>query len=75
MGGDMHVHANAPVRTFLVTLMDDTLPTPRTHMIKVESPCDCDMREFVSSIPDLPFKPVFMHVMDETTAVPATLGE
>lgn len=61
----MHAHTDLPVRVFLVSLMDDTLPDPRVHMIKVESGCVCDMWDFVVSIPDLPFAPAFMVVRED----------
>jgi hypothetical protein len=52
-------------RTFLVTLMDDTLPVPQTHQIKVNTPCACDLQEWVLNLPDLPFAPMLMHVTEE----------
>ena len=66
----MHAHTDMPVRTFFVSLMSDD-DVPRTHLIKVESPCACDMWDFVASIPDLPFVPAFMAVQEDTK-VPAT---
>lgn len=65
----MHAHNDMPVRTFLVTLMSDDLPEPRVHLIQVNSPCACDMWDFVASIPDLPFTPAFM-VVQENIKVP-----
>jgi hypothetical protein len=56
----MHDHEGLPVRVFHVTLMDAQGNLP--HKIQVDSPCDCDMWEFVQSLPDLPFVPAFMDV-------------
>lgn len=55
----MHNHEGIPVRVFHVTLMDNN---GNVHKIQVDSPCDCDMWEFVQSLTDLPFVPAFMSV-------------
>lgn len=49
-------------RTFVVTMVDDTLPTPRIHQVHVNSPCACDLEEWVLARPDLPFTPLLVHV-------------
>ena len=49
-------------RTFVVTMIDDTLPTPRTHQVQVDSPCACDLEEWVLARPDLPFTPLLVLV-------------
>lgn len=67
----MHTHGNMPVRQFLVTLMDDTLPRPQVFQIRVDSPCDCDLWVFVSTLPGLPFTPAFMAVQE--SPIPRTI--
>lgn len=51
-------------RTFVVTMIDDTLPNPRVHQVQVNSPCGCDLEEFVRAQPDLPFEP-YLVLVDE----------
>lgn len=49
-----------PIKNFLVTLMDTE---HRTHQVQVDSPCACDMWNYVSKLP-LPITPAFMSVLD-----------
>lgn len=61
----MHAHAGLPLRTFSVVLMDIDQVVLR---IEVESPCDCDMWDFVMTL-DLPIIPAFMDIKEKVPAV------
>ena len=58
----MHSHKGLQVRSYLVTLMSANLPVPRVHQLWVDTPCTCDLREYVEGLKDLPFPPAFMVV-------------
>jgi hypothetical protein len=58
----MHCHDDGIPRAYIVTLMSDELPDPQVHQIGVDTPCICDMWDFVLTLDDLPFKPAFMLV-------------
>ena len=57
----MHNCTQMPVRKYLVTLCDRQR---NAHVIQVDSPCACDMRDYVSKIEGLPITPAFMSVVD-----------
>ena len=54
----MHTHNGLRDRTYLVTLMSGEL----SHQIVVETACTCDLREWIMTLPDLPFVPASMSV-------------
>lgn len=56
----MHNCTEMPERNYLVMLTD---VERRTHVVQVDSPCSCDMWDFVSTL-DLPIEPAFMSVLD-----------
>lgn len=56
----MHNCTEMPVRNYLVSLRDRQR---NTHVIQVNSPCACDMADYVSKL-KLPITPVFMAVVD-----------
>jgi hypothetical protein len=62
----MHTHEGMPDRRYLVTLMSDELPDPRIHQIWVDTPCTCDMWQWLTTDPEvlkgLLFTPAFMIV-------------
>jgi hypothetical protein len=58
----MHSHEGMPDRSYLVTLMSSDLPDPQVHQVGVDSPCTCDLWEWIMTLPDLPFIPAFMIV-------------
>jgi hypothetical protein len=57
----MHMHDDLPVRTYRVTLMD---AAGSVHQIEVNTPCTCDMFDFVSGL-DLPIVPMFMDIHEK----------
>ena len=54
----MHVHTGLIEHSYLVTLMSTEL---QVHQIRVDTPCTCDMWQFVCGL-DLPIVPAFMAV-------------
>lgn len=62
----MHNHMDLSVRCYLVTLRD---VHHNTHQIQVDTPCTCDLWQFVNGLP-LPFSPDFMDVEELVDTVP-----
>jgi hypothetical protein len=63
----MHDCTEMPVRSYLVTLMDAER-TP--HLIQVDTPCTCDMWDFVRKL-DLPITPAYMSILDMEAPIEA----
>lgn len=59
-----------PERMILATLMDDSLPHPRVHQIRVRVGCDCGLEDWILALPDLPFLPMLIAVENEPVDSP-----